>query len=497
MNEKQARRLIEKRSIDYVPFSERHGKAWHLWPVLFSGNANLATVATGVVGVVLGGNLFWTTVAVVLGCALGTFFMAFHAPQGAQLGLPQIIQSRPQFGYMGALMVWGVAVIAYIGFNSVDQILAAQTVRSVYAVPTGVIVIVFAPLALGFAMFGYAIIHIMQRWMAYVMIATLVIFSTFSLRLHLPAQQLQFGFSRLHAVPFLSQFFAAAAYQLSWSIYVSDYSRYLPKSVSMRASFWWTYAGAFVSGAWMMSVGALTVALYPTLDVATALRATANSLFPGFGSLVLLVSMLGLLTVTSLNFYSSSLTLLSIANSIRTSHHSVSRRMLAMIISAVLATSLAISASTSFMAEFRNFLGILLYLLTPWTAINLIDFYVVRKGHYSIREIFNRHGMYERWNWRGLTAYAVAFLAMVPFFSTGIYTGPIARTLGGADISMLIGLPVAAATYLLCCRSLNLEEDRLRAHTADIGLDADGPQYLHVGVALEPAQAREGEGFFL
>jgi purine-cytosine permease-like protein len=45
---------IEKRSIDYVPSAERHGKVWHLWPVWFSGNAQLATVATGAVGILLG-----------------------------------------------------------------------------------------------------------------------------------------------------------------------------------------------------------------------------------------------------------------------------------------------------------------------------------------------------------------------------------------------------------------------------------------------------------
>ena len=38
-------RFIEKRSIDYVPLAERHGKVWHLWPVWFSGDAHLATVA--------------------------------------------------------------------------------------------------------------------------------------------------------------------------------------------------------------------------------------------------------------------------------------------------------------------------------------------------------------------------------------------------------------------------------------------------------------------
>ena len=95
--------FIEQHSIDYVPIAERHGKVWHLWPVWFSGDAHLATVATGVVGVALGGNFAWMAIAVVLGCAFGTFFMAFHSTQGPQLGLPQMIQSRPQFGYVGAL----------------------------------------------------------------------------------------------------------------------------------------------------------------------------------------------------------------------------------------------------------------------------------------------------------------------------------------------------------------------------------------------------------
>ena len=103
--------LIETRSIDYVPLAERHGKVWHLWPVWFSGDAHLATVAVGVLGIILGGNLLWTSVAVILGCLLGTFFMAFHSTQGPQLGLPQMIQSRPQFGYTGALLVWGVAMV--------------------------------------------------------------------------------------------------------------------------------------------------------------------------------------------------------------------------------------------------------------------------------------------------------------------------------------------------------------------------------------------------
>src|ERR1700729_898855 len=85
MSEKLGDLLLERRSIDYVPIAERHGKVWHLWPVWFSGDAHLATVATGVVGIAAGGHLLWMALAVLLGCAFGTFFIAFHFTQGPQL----------------------------------------------------------------------------------------------------------------------------------------------------------------------------------------------------------------------------------------------------------------------------------------------------------------------------------------------------------------------------------------------------------------------------
>ena len=112
--------LIETRSIDYVPLAERHGKVWHLWPVWFTGDAHLATLATGAISVAAGLSLFWSALAVIGGCVLGTILMAFHCTQGPHLGLPQMIQSRPQFGYLGALLVWVVALFTYIGFNALN-----------------------------------------------------------------------------------------------------------------------------------------------------------------------------------------------------------------------------------------------------------------------------------------------------------------------------------------------------------------------------------------
>jgi len=466
--------LIEKRSIDYVPCAERHGKVWHLWPVWFAGDANLPTLAVGVLGITQGGNLFWTSIAVVLGCALGTFFMAFHSTQGPRLGLPQMIQSRPQFGYVGALLVWAVALIAYIGYNAFNEVLAAQSLHQLSGnisptSSTAMIAIGMAGTAL--AAVGYDKIHLAQRAFAYLIIAILTVFTVGALaRLGIPAAQ--WNPAGFKPVPFLTELFAAASYQLSWSIYVSDYSRYLPRDVGTRQSFWWTYLGAFVGGTWMMLVGtAAAAAAGPKSTVAGAVEFAADAIIPGLGKVLLVGGLLGLVTITALNFYGASLTLLSVADTCKPIECTARKRLASLLVAAVTATTLALSASGNFIDSFSDLLAVLLYLFTPWTAINLADFYVLRKGHYSIREIFNPNGMYGRWNWRGLTAYGVGFVVMIPCFSTGLYTGPVARALGGADIAMLVGLPVAAAVYLLTCRSVDLESDRRRAAAADVGLE--------------------------
>jgi NCS1 family nucleobase:cation symporter-1 len=468
-------RFIEVHSIDYVPHAERHGKVRDLWPVWFSGDANLATLAVGVIGIALGGTMFWTALAVIGGCALGTFFMAFHSTQGPQLGLPQLIQSRPQFGYMGALLVWVVAMVAYVGYNAFNGALAAQAVRQLargHAPPDRETIVAFSLVALAMAAIGYDWIHHLQRVVAYCMLSLLAVFTLGALWfVGIPPALLQPGSFR--AIPFLVQFFAAAAYQLSWSIYVSDYSRYLPPNAGVAASFAWTYIGAMVGGVWMMLVGTYAAAIFPHADVAGAMQQAADLLKPGFGSWLLGGALLGLMSISALNYYGASLTVLSVADCFRPQRPGAGRRLAALAAAAVVSIAIALSASKDFVTRFSDLLAVLLYLFTPWTAINLVDFYWVRKCHYSVREIFNPHGIYGRWSWRGLVAYGGGFVAMVPFFSTGLYVGPVARALGGADLAMLVGLPVSSLIYLLACRSLDIRREWELAAQADRGLEPE------------------------
>jgi purine-cytosine permease-like protein len=463
--------LVETRSIDYIPLAERKGKVRDLWPVWFMGDAHLATLATGAISVASGLDLFWSSLAVIGGCVLGTVLMALHCTQGPHLGLPQMIQSRPQFGYIGALLVWIVALFTYIGFNALNQSLAASTLHELVGLPEAPAIIGFAVLAAFVAAIGYDLIHKAQRVLAYIMLAALAVYTLgFFLTVDLAALLTPGTFK---PTLFLVQFFAAAGYQLSWSIYVSDYSRYLPREVGIKASFAWTFCGAFIGGAWMMLVGAFAAAAFTDPDIVVALRRSADAMFSGFGWLMLVSSFGGLITITSLNLYGSSLTLLSVIDSLRPIRLGVAPRMAALAVVFAASLSLSLGMSGNVLHDFEAFLGVLVYLFTPWTAINLADFFFVRKGHYSIRAMFMADGIYGRWNWRGLTAYAIGFVAMIPFFKTALYVGPVARALGGADISMLIGLPVSAAVYVWLCRNLDLAAELAQIPALDRNLETE------------------------
>lgn len=103
----------------------------------------------------------------------------------------------------------------------------------------------------------------------------------------------------------------------------------------------------------------------------------------------------------------------------------------------------------SFVTNLTNFLDVLLVILIPWSAVNLADYFLVRRGNYDVASFFTADGAYGRFAWRGLLAYIVGIAAEWPFVSQPAYTGPLVSAIGGADISWLAGWFAASIAYLL------------------------------------------------
>src|SRR4029078_6268947 len=197
---------------------------------------------------------------------------------------------------------------------------------------------------------------------------------------------------------------------------------------------------------------------------------------------VLILSALGLISVTALNMYGGSLTLISAIDSFSRVRPTMSVRAVTIGITAILSTIGALLATDNFLANFNNFLLLILYLFIPWTAVNLVDYYIVRRGHYAIAEIFNPHGMSGRWGWRGIVSYLVGFAAMLPFLSTSKYTGFVADALKGADISLFIGLPVGGILYYVLAQSIDVEAETRVAQEEDRELESVAGSHLRPGV---------------
>src|SRR3954451_1937213 len=153
------RMAIEVRSIDWVPETERHGRIWHQAPLWFLGNFQYFTIPIGFIGPSLGLSMWWTILAGTLGILTGTVFMAFHAAQGPTLGLPQMIQSRAQFGYRGVVVPLFATLFTYLAFNVADQVLLAEGLNGTFGWNPDVVAVTVAVLAAALAIYGHDWVH--------------------------------------------------------------------------------------------------------------------------------------------------------------------------------------------------------------------------------------------------------------------------------------------------------------------------------------------------
>ncbi|QCR20262.1 purine-cytosine permease family protein [Agrococcus sp. SGAir0287] len=461
---------IETKSIDFVPLTERKGSVWSLFPLWFMSNANLTTLATGMIGVGLGATFMTSVIAILAGVAVGTIFTAFHSAQGPQLGLPQMLQSRAQFGYRGVAVICVVTILSIVGFNIFNQILAAD----VLTITTGASVaplwyVLITGLALVLAIVGYHWIHRTQQWLTLLFLATFGVFSIACIvALPLPAEQLGLGSFAWPA--FLVQFAGAAGYGLGWAPYVSDYSRYLPPRTSPAAATAFTYGGVFVGASWLMVLGAFVAAQFAGAAPLQAVAQAADAILPGASGWLLLAALPGLISVITVNIYAASIEGITVIDSFRPLAPTRRVRIVACSIVGGAGLLGALLSTGEFLANFGSFLVILVYVLVPWTSVNLVDYYLVRKGRYAIGEMFRPDGVYGAWGWRGLASYGIGIVAMVPFVVTAWFVGPLAQAIGGIDIALFVGLVAAAVAYLaLTARQDRSAEDDAIARAADSG----------------------------
>lgn len=463
--------LIEKRSIDWVPNSERHGKLWHQAPLWFLGNFQYFSIPIGFIGPSLGLSLIWTGVASILGVGIGTLFMAFHASQGPHMGLPQMIQSRAQFGFRGVIVPLLATLFTYLAFNVADTVLLGQGLNSAFGWNPTVVSLTAAVAAALLAIFGHHLVHRVFRILLYV---SLPLTAVLTIGVIIgngggAAPQADYGFT---LVAFMAQLTAAAAYNITYAPYVSDYSRYLPSSTPRGKVIAGVFFGASSSAVWLMILGGWLAIYLGATDGLAGLQLAGNNVFFRLGDAVALLSALALAATMGMNAYGGMLTVLTAIDSFKSIRPTRAARVITIIVLTVVWYLIASVITTGAVATVFAALTLMLYLLVPWTATNLIDYFVVRKGRYAITDLFTANGVYGAWGWRGLAAFAIGFACEVPFMvvptiGSWSFVGPIAQAIGGLDIAWLVGLATTSIAYLVLTRSLDLGREAAAERESD------------------------------
>jgi len=454
MNERQDRETlglaVERHSIDPVPADQRHGSVTSLFTVWFGANMHMTPVVTGALGTILGLPLPWAILALVLGNLFGAVFMALHSAQGPKLGIPQMIQSRAQFGVHGAILPLVLVVLMYIGFFASSTVLGGAALADWLGIGFVPATILLSAVITVLSVYGYWAIHRLERIFSVVALIAFIFLTWRLIALH------DVG-AAWHGGPapfglFLAVLSIAATWQITYAPYVADYSRYLPETTSIRAAFWWTYGGSVIATVWMMAMGAVAAAVGGNTFHSGSSQFVVD-LAPGpIRPVISGVLVAGVVAANVLNLYGIFMSATTTLTAIRPFAVTRMVRAAMTVILAIIGTTVAILGHGNFVHNLTNFILFLSYFLIPWTAINLADFYWVRRERYDLRAIFDPNGVYGRINWRTMAAYLAAVAAEIPFMSTDFYTGGLVAWLGAADVSWIVGLVVATGLYIALMR---------------------------------------------
>jgi NCS1 family nucleobase:cation symporter-1 len=442
---------VEQHTIYQIPRDQRHGTFRDLFTIWFGSNIMMLTIVTGALATTVFKLDFVSSLAAIaIGNFVGAIFMALHAAQGPQLGVPQMVQTRGQFGSMGAVLVVAIVIIMYIGFLASNIVLGGQSLHTILpGISQNVLIVLIAAVSVVATIYGHDLIHAYARFLTYASGAALLLTFVWMVFVHgLPAGTL--GMNGFTLAGFCSMISVGALWQIAYAPYVSDYTRYMPHDTGAKPAFWASYWGCSLGSILPMVLGALLGLVATNGDPVGGLTE-----FTGAAALpIVVIFSIGIAGTNAMNLYCGVLSTITLFHTFIPSWKAgPTARIVTAIIITIIGLGIALFAAGNFLANYTNFILLLLYVLVPWTAINLVDFYLVRHGDYDVDAFFTAEGgVYGRFNKAAIACYIFGILIQLPFVATTLYTGPIATMLNGVDISWIVGLAVVSPVYYLLAR---------------------------------------------
>ncbi|MCF3948780.1 purine-cytosine permease family protein [Acidiphilium iwatense] len=448
---KEAPAQVEQHTIYQIPIDQRHGRARDLFTIWFGSNIMMLTIVTGALATTVFKLSFMGAIgSIALGNLVGAVFMALHAAQGPRLGVPQMVQTRGQFGSIGAVLVVAIVVVMYVGFLASNIVLGGQSLHTIApGINQNVLISAIALISVIATIYGHDLIHVYARVLTWLSGLALLLCFGWIVFIHgLPANFL--SINGYNAAGFFGMVSVGALWQIAYAPYVSDYSRYMPHDTGAKPAFWASYWGCVLGSVLPMLLGALIGLLVSNGDVVSGLTTLTG---PAALAIVAIFS-IGIACTNAMNLYCGVLSSITVVQTFLPDWKAgpVARGVTAIVLTSI-GLAIALWSAQNFLTNYTNFILLLLYVLVPWTAVNLVDFYLVRHGDYDVASFFTHSGgVYGQFNRAAIFCYLFGIVIQIPFVSNDLYTGPIAKALDGVDISWIVGILIVSPVYYLLAR---------------------------------------------
>jgi NCS1 family nucleobase:cation symporter-1 len=437
---------VEPHGIEHITARERHGKPYLQGTIWFAAQINFVTVLIGSLAIVFGLG-FWTAVLTCLVANIaGALMNSAAVAMGPKLGMPQMPMSRAAFGYIGNYLPAFLASLLFVGYFTTTNIVGAETIQQIWkGAPYTPMAIILGLIAIVLTIVGYNLVHSVERYMS-VILGVIFVGLTIGAFVHGlgPSHT-----TTVHGKTFWEsvalEFMVIFSFTASWAPYASDFSRYLPADTPSRKPFGWSFVGMLAGTTWMNILGVYLGTLADKGGILPSIRTTTH----GFADVVYLAIIVGGLMVCVINAYSAALSGITWDIPLK--------RVPAVVLIGAIGIILSISfGGPKFEPSLEKFLYLVAYFVTPWLAIVIIDFWVLNRGgkdYPPVGEFYKRDGVFGGVRWAGLLAFLIGVGVSVPFMATVLYTGPIGKSFGGADVSYGVSAVVASVIFYVMRRS--------------------------------------------
>ena len=251
---------VEPGGNERVADADRHGRPRQLFWTWTSPNMEFATIFVGVLAVEVFGLTFGQAVAaIVLGNVLAGAAHGVLSARGPMAGVPQMVLSRLAFGYRGNVLPSALMTITSgFGWFAVNSVSASFALASLTGASPVLWLVIVVLVQIAVAYLGHNLVQAFERW-AFPVLAVVFLVGAVVVLGHSDVAFVPEGGGTGGLGGFLLTVGAVFGYTAGWTPYAADYSRYLPETVSRRATGLAAGIGIGLSCTVLMTVGAASV----------------------------------------------------------------------------------------------------------------------------------------------------------------------------------------------------------------------------------------------